>query len=183
MNREQAIGLLKVLKTAYPRFYADMTREEAENTINLWVDMFKDEDPNLVSVATRDLINTFKYPPTIADVKEKMYNLTNLDKETSLEVWHAISKAIRNSAYYFNEEFQKLPDIAKKFVGEPYQLKNWATATDFNEGVVKGQFFKQYEILKQREKEIKMMLPESRKLLESFENKLLNQGGQTNEKN
>lgn len=165
MNRDQAIAVLKILKTAYKRFFVDMTKEEAEETINLWIDMFKADDPKIVILAVKNLINTFQYPPTIADVKEEMYKLTEQEKQTPVEVWNLIKGAIRNSSYNAYEEFNKLPEIAQKFVGSPNQLREWAIATDYNDGVVKGQFLKQYEILQKRDKETKMMLPEVKELV------------------
>jgi len=170
MNREQAIMVLKILKTAYPRFYADMNKQEAEDTINLWLDMFKHENPQLVLGAVKNLINSFKFPPTIADIKEEMYKLTTVEKQTPAELWNVLKSAIRRSGYYSYEEFEKLPEVVQKFVGSPNQLKEWALATDFNDGVVKGQFFKQIEILEKREKEEKMMLPELKEIVQMLGN-------------
>mgnify|MGYP003303821670 CR=1 FL=1 len=168
MDREQAIKILKILKTAYPKFYADMNKQEAEDTINLWIDMFRHENVNLVVLAVKNLINTFKWPPTIADVKEEMYKLTEEEKDTPIEVWNLIKSAIRNSGYYSYEEFHKLPEIAQKFVGSPNQLREWALSVDYNDGVIKGQFLKQFEILQKRDKEEKMMLPEVRDLVKQI---------------
>ena len=89
-----------------------MNKQEAEDTINLWIDMFRHENVNLVVLAVKNLINTFKWPPTIADVKEEMYKLTEEEKETPIEVWNLIKKAIRNSSYNSYEEFHKLPETA-----------------------------------------------------------------------
>ena len=180
MNREQILIVLKILKTAYPRFYADMTKDEAENTINLWLDMFKHENPELVIMSVKNLINTFKWPPTIADIKEEMYKLTNIEDETPIEVWNSIKKAISRSGYNSKEEFDKLPEIAKTFVGSPSQLREWAISPDYNDSVVKGQFLKQVEVLKQRKKDSVMMLPQVKELIQNMlldaptSNKLLN---------
>lgn len=168
MNREEIIIILGTLKTAYPRFYADMSRKEAEEAINLWQEMFRHEKPALVTAAVKELINSFKYPPTIADVKDKMYELIKTDTETPVELWNAIKKAMRNSTYNAVEEFERLPEIAKKFVGSPNQLREWAISDDYNDGVIKGQFFKQVEIIKQREKDNSMMLPEVRNLVQQL---------------
>jgi hypothetical protein len=168
MNREQIIAILKVLKVAYPRFYAEMSKKEAEDTINLWQEMFSHDKPELVTAAVKDLVNSFKFPPTIADVKDKMYELTKTDTDTPVELWNAIKKAMRNSAYNAVEEFEKLPEVAKRFVGSPNQLREWAIGTDYNDGVIKGQFFKQVEIIKQRDKDNSMMLPEVRNLVQKL---------------
>ena len=173
MNREQTIAILKVLKVAYPRFYAEMSKKEAEDTINLWQEMFSNDNPALVTAEVKDLVNSFKFPPTIADVKDKMYELTKQDTETPVEIWNAIKKAMRNSAYNAVEEFERLPEVAKKFVGSPNQLREWAIGTDYNDGVVKGQFFKQVEVIKQREKDNALMLPETKAVIATLTKQLM----------
>jgi hypothetical protein len=168
MNREQIIAILKILKTAYPKFYAEMSKEEMHNTIDLWTEMFAHESPSIVIAAVKNLINSFKFPPTIADIKEEMHKLTNERKESPIEMWNIIMKAIQKSAYYSHEEYEKLPQIAQKFVGSPRQLREWALSEGFNEGVEKSLFLKQYEVLVKKEKEDKMMLPEARELLQQI---------------
>ena len=168
MNRDEIVTILGTLKTAYPKFYVDMSKEEMYNTIDLWTEMFSHENPKLVVAAVKNLINTFKWPPTIADIKEEMYKLTETESESPIEIWNRIKSAIRNSGYNSYEEFQKLPEIAKKFVGSPNQLREWALSIDYNDGVVKGQFLKQYEVLIKREKDSKLMLPEVRDIVEKL---------------
>lgn len=164
MTRNDVIKIFIVLRTAYPNFYKDMKKEDLEATIDLWTEMFAHENPQLVVAAAKNLINTFKWPPTIADIKEEMYKLTQTETETPIEIWNKIKSAMGRAGYYANEEFEKLPEVAKKFVGSPNQLREWALSIDYNDGVVKGQFLKQYEILKKREKDNKLMLPEVRNI-------------------
>lgn len=168
MNREQAIVILKILKTAYPRFYANITKQEAEDMIGLWVDMFKAENPDLVITAVKDLINTFQFPPTIADVKNAMYKLTN-NTASPLELWNELDKATRNCLYKEREVFESLSEPVKRFLGSPAQLRELALG-DKNtfQTVTKGQFLKQIEIIQQREKEDKMMLPETKAILQQL---------------
>lgn len=143
-----------MLRLAYPRFYANITKQDALATIELWYSMFKDSDFELVELALNTLIKTFEYPPTIADISHEMDRLraAATNEPTATDEWNAIRKAIGNSIYNSGEMFEGLPPIAKQYVGSPYQLKQWAMAEDFNADVAKGQFFKQYEVLKQREK-------------------------------
>lgn len=172
MNRNQIIDIFKILRTTYPRFYANITKQEAEDTIDLWLEMFKHENPELVIMAVKHLINTFKFPPTIADVKEAMYKLTKTEEETPAELWNTIRKAIQRSSYYAAEEFEKLPELAKKYVGSPDQLREWAIDMEYNDAVARGQFFKQIEVIKQREKEDSLMLPETKEMLKALTSKM-----------
>lgn len=165
MTIDETKMILGILKTAYPNFYKEMSKQEMLNVVDLWADMFKNDNSKLVTVAVKELINSFQYPPTIADVKNKMYSLTNNDKTPS-ELWDRLQKAISKSIYYSEEEFEKLPDEVKEFVRSPRQLKELAMMdSDVVHSVTKGQFFKQIEVIQKRKEEDKKMLPESKELL------------------
>lgn len=168
MVKNDVVKIFIVLRTAYPNFYKDMQKEQLESTIDLWTEMFAHENPVLVTAAVKNLINTFKWPPTIADVKDEMYKLTEEEGEAPVEIWNKIKSAIRNSGYNSYEEFQKLPEVAKKFVGSPNQLREWALDIDYNDSVVKGQFFKQIDIIQKREKDSKLMLPEVKSIVKQL---------------
>lgn len=166
MTRDETVIILGILKTSYPNFYKDMSKDEMYNTINLWNEMFEDDDVNIVKVAIKELIQTLKFPPAIADIKQKMYDLTNRENLPT-DLWASLKKAIGNSAYHSEEEFEKLPMECKMFIKNPRQLKELSqNDSNINDTVVKGQFFKQIEIIQKRIKEDKLMLPETKKIRE-----------------
>ena len=41
MDRKEVMRILSLLKAAYPVFYLKMTKSEAEDVVNLWLDMFR----------------------------------------------------------------------------------------------------------------------------------------------
>ena len=95
-----------------------------------------------------------------------MYELTN-QETLPTDLWASLKKAIGNSAYHSVEEFEMLPEECKMFVKNPRQLKELSqNDSEINNTVVKGQFFKQIEIIQKRIKEDKQMLPEARKIRE-----------------
>lgn len=166
MTRDETVIILGILKTSYPNFYKDMSKDEMYNTINLWNEMFEDDDVNIVKVAIKELIQTLKFPPAIADIKQKMYDLTNRENLPT-DLWASLKKAIGNSAYHSEEEFEKLPMECKMFIKNPRQLKELSqNDSNINDTVVKGQFLKQIEIIQKRIKEDKLMLPETKKIRE-----------------
>lgn len=173
LTYSETIKILSLIKVAYPRFYLNITKSDAEATANLWASMFMGDDFEVIKIATQSLIATFQYPPTIADIKNQVYKLQTSNEKGAIEEWNDIKNAIKNSSYYASEMFEKLPPIAKKFVGSPSQLKEWATTTDFNDGVVRGQFLKQYEVLKEKER-YTMLVPDNVKnLLQDVASKLM----------
>ena len=60
MTREETVQILSILRRAYPVFYKDISKREAENTVDLWHTMFEDDDVllviNAVKVNDNDLL-------------------------------------------------------------------------------------------------------------------------------
>lgn len=174
MTKKEILMMLNLLKVAYPNFYKNFNKEETEDTVILYETMFKEFDGQIVLLAIKELINTFKYPPTIADIKEKIYQITNKEDKSDSELWECLLKAIRNGNYGSKEEFEKLPDIVKEYVRNPQQLQEMAQMdSDTIHSVVKGQFLKQIANLKQRQKEKDMISKEAKNLLENNKKNLM----------
>lgn len=166
MNRKEILSMLSILKSAYPNFYRNITKQEAEQTVNLYEEMFKDYDSRIVLLAVKELINTYEYPPTIATIKNKIYSLSNINEETDLDLWERLLKAIRNGTYGSEKEFELLPQIIKDYLKSPYQLQELASmSSDDIHSVVKGQFLREIKILKERKKEIDKLSPEVKNIL------------------
>lgn len=180
MTTEETTKILSVLKVAYPNFYRNITKQEAIETINLYSEMFKNDDGKIVTIAVKELINTLQFPPTIADIKNKMLELTT-ERKTPSELWGELEKALKDSIYHSEERFKELSPEVKKFVRSSAQLKEMAMMdSDVVHSVTKGQFFKQIEIIQKRIDDDKKMLPETKKIKEMLlsigtdVNKLLN---------
>lgn len=166
MDRDSVIKMLGLLKIAYPNSYKEITRDDANAMIALYQKQFSDYDSRLVMVAVEELIGSNTFPPSIAEIKNKIYSLTS--RETlPTDLWASLKKAISNSAYHSEEEFEKLPEECKMFIKNPRQLKELSqNDSEINNTVVKGQFLKQIETIQKRIKENKQMLPETRKIRE-----------------
>ena len=170
MTREEAIKILTILKANYQNLYKDISKKEAEDIVALYQTMFENCDYKLVMIAVQELINTFSYPPTIADIKNKMYELSNADNSSSSELWDKLLKAIRNGYYGCETEFDRLPVEVKEFLRSPSQLRELSQlSSDVVNSVVKGQFLKQIEVIKQRRKMDALMLPGAKEIVAKLE--------------
>ena len=150
MTKSETGKLLFLLQTAYPRYYDGKTADELALAVDLWYDLLKDCDTTLVFASTKELLGTLKFPPTIADIKEKMYSLTNNEVD-NMELWNELDRAVRNCLYKEQQVFDGLSPLVKKFVGSPAQLRELALSdADTFCTVTKGQFLKQVEVLKKR---------------------------------
>ena len=75
MTREDTIKVLAILKAAYPASYRNMTKDEANGTVNIWATQFANIPYEVVSIAVNKLISTNTFPPSISEVKEKIRGL------------------------------------------------------------------------------------------------------------
>lgn len=147
MTREDTIKILAVLRGAYPAFYRDITKQEAESTIALWMSMFDEEPYELVAAAVKAFIvgDSKGFPPSIGQVKERIRQITQPEELTEQEAWALVSKALRNSTYGSEEEFAKLPPEIQAVVHDPGQLKQWAMSpAEDVETVLASNFMRSY---------------------------------------
>ena len=173
MIKSDIATIIGILKTAYPQYYKD--RNSIIDTTNLWYEMFENDDINLIKIAVRNYItNSISgFPPTIGEIKNELYKLTLGDEKQDIELWNELKSAIRSGIYYSAEIFPTLSKELQIYLKNPMQLKELAMSNaDDLETVQKGIFLKQMPIIKQREKEKIMMLPERREMLEKLAEKM-----------
>ena len=167
MTREDTIKILSVLRGAYPAFYRDITKQEAESTIALWESMFDEEPYELVAAAVKAFISGDGkgFPPAIGQIKERIRQITQPEEMTEQEAWTLVSKALRNSTYGSEEEFAKLPPEIQAVVHDPGQLRQWAIGpAEDVETVIASNFMRSFRAKQKASKEF-MALPTSVKQL------------------
>lgn len=158
MTRDNVIAILGILKTAYPRFYVNMKKTEAEETISLWQEMFSDTDIRILTIAVKRLITHFEFPPTIADVKKEILKITT-KQENNIDYWQEVLKMMSNSLYMKKEEFDTYSDICKRFFGNVDNLRSYGEM-EKQEVInnIQPRFLKYAENY-QKEKKENMLLP------------------------
>lgn len=168
MTREGVIKIMSVLRGAYPQFYRDISKAEALDTINLWTDMFANDDESLVAAAVKSVIESDEkgFPPTIGQVKAKMRLLTSAGELTEADVWNIVKKALRNGIYDAAKEFAAFPPVVKRIVGSSEQLREWATMdSETVHSVVASNFQRSYRAISAREREIAKLPADVKALL------------------
>lgn len=155
MTREETSRVLMILNSAYPAFYSKFSDKEIDGIVEVWAEMFENDDVKLVKFALKELIETHTgFPPDIAALKGKMREILQAasDKPTPEDLWLKLKTAAENGYYGAREEFEKLPPVLKRYVGSPATLKEYSmmSADTFNT-VVHGQFLKQIKIIEERQ--------------------------------
>lgn len=157
MTVEETRGMLKLLKAAYPQFYKSMRQSEAQDILDLWIEMFAEDDVQLVKMALKLIIDSDReFPPTIGTIKGKMSEIENsiVKEKTNEDYWLEFKDAVVNGGYYgCVEAFEKLSPVVKEYCGSPSTIRDCARMEEsvFNT-VTHGQFLKQIAVIIEREK-------------------------------
>lgn len=152
MEREEFKTLVKGMKAVYaqPTFIPD------QDAFNVWYELLKDLSYAQANIAIQKYMLTEKFPPTIADIRTKANDIVAKVEESmsELEAWSLVSKAISNSGYHAEEEFDKLPEACQRAVGNPSNLKEWAMMeSDKVATVEQSHFIRNYRVAVQRMQE------------------------------
>jgi len=76
MNEATATAILTLLKAAFPNNYKDLNRRDARGVISTWAEQLSDAPAEAVLLAVKKLIGTSTFPPSIAEVREKIVSLS-----------------------------------------------------------------------------------------------------------
>lgn len=169
MTYEETLSIMSVLKAAYPNYYKDMRRSDADAVVALWVEMFRDDPAEIVAMAVKAHIATDKkgFPPHIGAIKEAIVKLRTPNEMTEMEAWALVNKATQNSTWNAKEEFDKLPPVIQRLVGSPQQLRDWAAMpADTVNSVVASNFQRSYKARAANEREVLALPQDVRQTME-----------------
>ena len=139
--------IIRVLEAAYPSFYRHKTADDRRDALRLWYDMFAEDEGVTVGAAVKAYIatNTSGFPPDIGQIKQRIVKMRHPDMLDEAQAWALVCKAIQRSAYHAAEEFEKLPPIVRRVVGNASMLKSWAMSSgDELQTVIASNFQRAY---------------------------------------
>lgn len=169
MDREEVKRLLTVIAGAYPTFKPD----DKKAVVDTWSYMLSEYDYNIVQIALKTYITTSgsAFAPSISELIDLCHKPEEVSQLNEVEAWALVNKAIRNSGYHAQEEFDALPNLVQKCVGSPSQLHSWAFTDEKTiDSVIASQFMRVYKIEAKREIENKKMPQEMRNLIGGVNN-------------
>lgn len=150
MTREEFMTIVQALKAVYTSasFIPD------KNAFDVWYGLLQDLPYEVVSKSAQYHMSTSERYPTVASLRQGARELTAPKELNEIQAWSLVSKAIRNSAYHSVEEFAKLPPLVQQAVGQPSQLRAWATDSDYNEQVTSALFGRTYKAVAERAEKV-----------------------------
>ena len=167
MNREETKKILMIIQAAYPNYRPD----DKTTTVNLCTEILSDFSYQQVSAAVKSYIRVDKkgFAPSIGDIVDKVQMLFGDESKNDAEAWQTVWKAIRNSGDFerAKQNFEKFPEVIKKSVGSPGQLRDWALTKNLNIEVVSANFKRTYRTELQLEREKQKFSPDISKIIKS----------------
>lgn len=156
MTREEVKQMLMVIDTQYPYFSKD---KDLESIVSLWSKLLEPYNSAQMSQALYNYILSDKkgYAPTIGMLVD-IYNSMERQELSETEAWSLVDKAVRNSTYHAQEEFEKLPRNVQLAVATPDQLAQWAKSDIMAyQTVVQANFMRSYKSVCERERHNALM--------------------------
>lgn len=142
MSEHEFSILVASMKSVYtdPKFIPD------KFAVKTWYALLKDIDYQKAADALQRYMSTNPYPPTPAGIREMSVKNEEYLEENELEAWGIVYKAICNSGYNYDSEFEKLPEMCKRTIRRPEILKEWSQLkTSEVQTVIKSNFEKTYK--------------------------------------
>lgn len=157
MNIQETTKIITFLAGNYDSI-AKKDRSQKEIMVKTWHECLQDIDYRLVQGAIKKSIMESPYPPTVADIRKRAYEIINPNEKTAIDAWNEAYKMICNSGYMTEEEFNEHSPEVKRFFGSVRQVRELGmTDIETVNTVVKGQFLKQYEKIIENNREQAMM--------------------------
>ena len=161
MTLQETAAVFQILQGAYPSWKPN------RDTLLAWSALFVDEPPEIVVAGVKAFIasDTKGFAPTIGQIKSIIH--TTPDQLTESEAWALVYKAIQNGIYGCFVEFEKLPPLVQKVVGDPMQINAWAQLPDGVSTVVASNFMRNYRTMLERQRMDAAIPPDVKKVLGS----------------
>ena len=147
MTRDEFKLIAKAVIAAYPR---DNTMPN-EYTFGLWFSQLSDLEYVDCRRAVQAWINESRWPPTIADIRQKVHDLTAPPDRGAAAQWgdlvNSLRKAFSPDAL---ETWENLPETTRQIVGSFSEFRNWSNIPiDTLESVNRSLFIKRLETMQQ----------------------------------
>ena len=168
MTIQETGRVMDALEAAYPRYYAGIDERRQERAVIMWASAFSRDDVRLVVAAVRSFIEMDEkgFPPVPGQIKAKLRLIADYGELSETDAWAMIRKAVRNSGYESQEEFERLPPPLQKLAGSPNQLREWALMdSDTFNSVVSSNVLRAYRTQTAREREYNALPPDVQELV------------------
>jgi len=156
MTREEVKKLIMIIQATYPNWNIKNKQE----TLDAWAFFLEDYEYNSMMMALKTYISSADsgFAPSVSQLismARKPQELTQADEGA---IWREIRPCIRRGIYHAEEDFEKLSPMAKKVVGQPSQLREWAMLeSEVIDSVIQSNMKTRIKDIQRRDLEISAM--------------------------
>jgi Loader and inhibitor of phage G40P. len=129
-----------------------------EMLMTLWTKMLADVDFEVGQAAIEKHLVESVYPPTIADIRARIADITVIREKTGIEAWGEVKNAIRRYGTYREEDAMKSMGGVTQKVVEAIGFRTLCLSE--NEMADRAHFLKVYDVMANRERQ-DALLPDS----------------------
>lgn len=157
MTRSDAAKLMGIIVLAYPNYDKFKDENQVKATVDLWATMFSEDDAGIVGLAVKKHIATNKWPPSVAELRELMLEMTAPDLIAPDQAWLAVSDFIKlHGEHLYGEPRDSLPPLIARAVESIgyhnlYEM-NCGSYRGSKPGMARTAFMNLYEQLYERER-------------------------------
>jgi len=179
MEKNEVKKIMAILEIAYPNWVTKLDDEKLKVMVNLWYESFQNDNADLVANIVKAIIQTDPnpFPPNIAVIKQKIYELTHKVELTEQEAWNVLHKAICNSGYNSVEEWNNLPSLLKQLV-TPELLREYSQMDSSQVNtVVSSNIMRSFRVRSEQHKRYEMLPDNLKSIGTSVKSIELNENG------
>lgn len=154
MTIEETKKVMAYIAFAYPRYFANVTRESAERQAIPWFDALGEYSVGAVMTGVKSYISADSsgFPPTPGQIIHYIHFTGNPADHSGTEAWALVRKAVNCPWDQMEASFKTLPEPVRKAVGNAASLKELAMMdTQKFETVAQSNFLRMYDAVQKRE--------------------------------
>lgn len=166
MTWDETKTIIGIIKSLYPNWKTD----NPKSTVDTWHIVLEDFDSNAIQYAIKRYALTDKsgFPPSIGQLIGQLQTVSEKGDLSGMEAWGLVLRAMRNSTYNSQSEFDALPKTVQRAVGNPETLKSWALSDIDSTAVLQSNFLRTYNAVAEKAK-AEALLPQSMRITEKEE--------------
>ena len=156
MTREEVKKLIMIIQATYPNWNIKNKQE----TLDAWAFFLTDYEYNSIMMALKVYISSADsgFAPSVSQLISMARKPKELTQADEGAIWREIRPCIRRGIYHAEEDFEKLSPMAKKVVGQPSQLREWAMLeSEVIDSVIQSNMKSRIKDIQRRDLEISAM--------------------------
>ena len=175
MTEEEVGRIVLAIRSAYPNHFKQFGSEDIKGMLLAWSLVLSEYDFHLASRGLQLFLANDRqgFPPSPGQVVDCIVKIKHpvQNELTGTEAWALVRKAIRNSYYNAEAEFEKLPPACQRAIGSAASLREIGQLdTEKVETVEQSHFIKAFETVTKRERE-NLRMPEAiKQLIQKMDN-------------